>query len=147
MPDTPDGAADRLSELLATHCRALQEWLRAGAAGRAPTPDAALAAWRAAHPDTGETFERTLAQGLRFVGLVEELLRLGAAAGQTDADAADWQARARQAGEKGHVWRYIARISRQRVTVALQSVSSSSPSASGPARARSWCWCSRCPRS
>ena len=75
MPDTPDGAADRLSELLATHCRALQEWLRAGAAGRAPTPDAALAAWRAAHPDTGETFERTLAQGLRFVGLVEELLR------------------------------------------------------------------------
>lgn len=91
MPDTPEGPADRLSELLAAHCHALQEWLRSGATGRAPTPDAALAAWRAANPDTGDTFERTLAQGLRFVGLVEELLRLGAATGQTDADATDWR--------------------------------------------------------
>lgn len=91
MPDTPDGPADRLSELLAAHCHALQEWLRAGAAGRAPTPDAALAAWRAANPATDDTFERTLAQGLRFVGLVESLLRLGAAARPHETEASDWR--------------------------------------------------------
>lgn len=40
---------------------------------------------------------------------------------------ANWDTRARQARDKGQVWRYIARISRQRVTVALQAVPTSSP--------------------
>ena len=38
-----------------------------------------------------------------------------------------WDVRVRAARAKGHVWRYIARISRQRVTVTLQSVPLSSP--------------------
>ncbi|MEO6445630.1 MAG: bifunctional aspartate kinase/homoserine dehydrogenase I [Gemmatimonadaceae bacterium] len=40
---------------------------------------------------------------------------------------AEWEVRVRAAREKGHVWRYIARVSRQRVTVTLQSVPPSSP--------------------
>lgn len=86
-----DGPADTLSELLAAHCQALQGWLHAGADGRAPALDAALAAWRAAHPDTSDAFERTLAQGLRFVGLIEDVLRLGAAPTAGVHDTADWQ--------------------------------------------------------
>ncbi|MBK8645359.1 MAG: bifunctional aspartate kinase/homoserine dehydrogenase I [Gemmatimonadetes bacterium] len=38
-----------------------------------------------------------------------------------------WETRARQARDKGQVWRYVARISRQRVTVSLQAVPLSSP--------------------
>jgi aspartokinase/homoserine dehydrogenase 1 len=38
-----------------------------------------------------------------------------------------WETRARQARDKGQVWRYVARISRQRVTVSLQAVPMSSP--------------------
>ena len=40
---------------------------------------------------------------------------------------APWDARAKLARDKGAVWRYIARISRQRVTVSLQAVPTSSP--------------------
>jgi len=40
---------------------------------------------------------------------------------------AAWDARAQAARASGKVWRYIARISRQRVAVALQAVPSSSP--------------------
>lgn len=43
---------------------------------------------------------------------------------------APWEVRAQQARAKGEVWRYIARISRQRVTVTLQPVPLSSPFAS-----------------
>ena len=38
-----------------------------------------------------------------------------------------WDVRVRAARARGHVWRYIARISKQRVTVTLQSVPLSSP--------------------
>lgn len=38
-----------------------------------------------------------------------------------------WDTRARQARDRNQVWRYIARISRQRVTVSLQAVPTSSP--------------------
>jgi aspartokinase/homoserine dehydrogenase 1 len=43
---------------------------------------------------------------------------------------APWSERARQAKERGQVWRYVARVSRQRVAVGLQAVDASSPFAS-----------------
>jgi aspartokinase/homoserine dehydrogenase 1 len=39
---------------------------------------------------------------------------------------APWEGRAKQARERGQVWRYIARITRQRVSVTLQAVPASS---------------------
>jgi aspartokinase/homoserine dehydrogenase 1 len=40
---------------------------------------------------------------------------------------APWELRARQARDKGQVWRYVARITRQRVTVSLVAVPLTSP--------------------
>ena len=59
-------------------------------------------------------------ESLRSVGLEEFLARVG----ELDAP---WQARAGQARDTGKVLRYIARISRQRVTVSLLAVPTSSP--------------------
>lgn len=57
---------------------------------------------------------------LQFVGRDDFIARMG----ELDAP---WEERARQAHAKGEVWRYIARVSRQRVSVTLQSVPLSSP--------------------
>lgn len=59
-------------------------------------------------------------EALRAVGRDEFVARIA----ELDAP---WETRARQAREKGQVWRYIARISRQRVTVSLSAVPGSSP--------------------
>ncbi|MCC6929675.1 MAG: bifunctional aspartate kinase/homoserine dehydrogenase I [Gemmatimonadaceae bacterium] len=64
--------------------------------------------------------ESLVPEALRTVGRDEFVARMA----ELDAP---WEARARQAREKGQVWRYIARISRQRVTVALKAVPGSSP--------------------
>lgn len=60
---------------------------------------------------------------LRTVGLEEFLARVP----ELDAE---WDARARAARERGQVLRYVARISRQRITVSLLAVGASSPFAS-----------------
>lgn len=59
-------------------------------------------------------------ESLRNVGLDAFLARVP----ELDAE---WDARARKARERGQVLRYVARISRQRVTVSLVSVGASSP--------------------
>lgn len=91
MPDVSDGPAETLSDLFVQHCRALRAWLDAGNETAPPDLAAALAAWRTAHPQTGEAFERTLVQGARYVGLIEELLRLGAARQPGEAGDDDWR--------------------------------------------------------
>ena len=64
--------------------------------------------------------ESMVPAALRGVSRDEFVKRLG------ELDPA-WDVRVRAARAKGHVWRYIARISKQRVTVTLQSVPLSSP--------------------
>ena len=64
--------------------------------------------------------ESMVPSALRGVSREEFVERLG------ELDPA-WDVRVRAARAKGHVWRYIARISKQRVTVTLQSVPLSSP--------------------
>lgn len=64
--------------------------------------------------------ESLVPEALRAVGRDEFVARIA----ELDAP---WETRARQAREKAQVWRYIARISRQRVTVSLSAVPGSSP--------------------
>jgi aspartokinase/homoserine dehydrogenase 1 len=59
-------------------------------------------------------------EGLRSVSRDEFVARIA----ELDAP---WEVRARQARDKGQVWRYVARITRQRVTVSLVAVPLTSP--------------------